>query len=93
MEKVDYLIIGSGIAGLSLAIKLAEHFSDKRVVVATKSNKEESNTKYAQGGIAVVSDLLKDSYEQHINDTLLCGDGLCDERIVSLVVREGGESA
>lgn len=90
MEKVDYLIIGSGIAGLSLAIKLAEHFSDKRVVVATKSNKEESNTKYAQGGIAVVSDLLKDSYEQHINDTLLCGDGLCDERIVSLVVREGG---
>jgi len=89
MKKVDYLIIGSGIAGLSLALKLAEHFPNKSILIVTKSNKEESNTKYAQGGIAVVSDFFKDSYEQHIKDTLICGDGLCNEQVVDLVVREG----
>lgn len=85
----DYLILGSGIAGLTVAIKLAEQFPDRKVLVVTKSNEDESNTKYAQGGIAVVIDNVTDDFEKHINDTLLCGDGLCDRNIVEMVVKEG----
>lgn len=85
----DYLILGSGIAGLTVAIKLAEQFPDRKVLVVTKSNEDESNTKYAQGGIAVVIDSVTDDFEKHINDTLLCGDGLCDRNIVEMVVKEG----
>lgn len=92
MQKADFLVIGSGIAGLSYALKVAEHFEGKEPVsihVLTKANKDETNTKYAQGGIAAVTNQPKDSFQKHIQDTLDCGDGLCDEAVVRLVVEEG----
>jgi len=89
--ETDFLVIGSGIAGLSYAIKIAEHFPDKEITVVTKQNPNESNTRYAQGGIAVVQD-KDDSFEKHITDTLEVGDGLCDRDIVETVVRQGPES-
>lgn len=85
----DVLIIGSGIAGLSYAIKMAERFPEKKITILTKANEEESNTKYAQGGIAVVTDFYKDNFQKHIEDTLIAGDGLCDKDIVDIVVKEG----
>jgi L-aspartate oxidase len=84
----DFLIIGSGIAGLSFAIKIADKFPDKKISIITKGNKTESNTKYAQGGIATVYDLTKDSYEAHIRDTLIAGDGLCNPEIVEMVIKQ-----
>ncbi len=89
MPQTDVLIIGSGIAGLSFAIKLAKRFPDQSITVITKADDSESNTKYAQGGIAVVLDELSDSFQKHIDDTLRAGDGLCDREVVELVVREG----
>jgi len=89
MEKVDFLIIGSGIAGLTYAIKVAQKLPHAKVLIVTKSDENESNTKYAQGGIAVVIDNISDSYQQHIKDTLIAGDGLCDEKVVGFVVNEG----
>ncbi len=89
MIKTDILVIGSGIAGLTLALKLANKRPDLKVTVLTKVNEEESNTRYAQGGVAAVWDLEKDSYEKHIADTLDAGDGLCEEDIVKIVVEEG----
>ncbi len=86
--KSDFLVIGSGIAGLSFAIKIANKFPDKKVSIITKGTKEESNTKYAQGGIATVYDLLNDSYEEHIHDTLVAGDGLCNKDVVKMVITE-----
>jgi len=86
--KTDYLIIGSGIAGLTLAIKLAERFPKRSITVLTKTDEEESNTWYAQGGIAIVLEDSKDSYEKHIRDTLICGDGLCNEAVVRMVVTD-----
>src|SRR5579875_807099 len=83
---VDYLVIGSGIAGLSFALKAAQH---GKVLIVTKANEDESNTKYAQGGVAVVVDKEEDSFEKHIEDTLIAGDGLCDEEVVKIVVEEG----
>lgn len=85
MKNTDYLVIGSGIAGLSFALKAAAH---GKVCIVTKSNEDESNTKYAQGGVAVVID-KDDTYEKHIDDTLIAGDGLCSESVVELVVKEG----
>ncbi len=82
--KTDFLIIGSGIAGLSLAIKVAQLGS---VAIVTKKEKSESNTNYAQGGIAAVTDKT-DSFEDHIKDTLDCGAGLCNKEVVEFVVRE-----
>ncbi len=87
MKKTDYLVIGSGIAGLSFALKAAKN---GKVCIVTKSNEDESNTKYAQGGVAVVID-KDDSYDKHIEDTLIAGDGLCDKEVVELVVKEGPE--
>ncbi len=89
--QTDFLVIGSGIAGLTYAIKVARACPDKKVLIVTKTNADETNTKYAQGGIAVVNDLEKDSYDKHIEDTLIAGDGLCNETIVDLVVKEGPE--
>jgi len=89
--QTDFLVIGSGIAGLSYALKVAERFPDKKVLVITKAAADETNTKYAQGGIAVVNDLENDSYEKHIDDTLIAGDGLCNEKVVEIVVKEGPE--
>jgi L-aspartate oxidase len=88
MRNVDFLIVGSGIAGLSFALKAAKH---GKVLIVTKSNEDESNTKYAQGGVAVVVDKQEDSFEKHITDTLIAGDGLCNKEVVELVVREGPE--
>ncbi|MEN9685296.1 MAG: L-aspartate oxidase [Bacteroidota bacterium] len=89
--KTDFLVIGSGIAGLTYALKTARAFPDKTVTVITKTKADETNTKYAQGGIAGVWDEDKDSYEKHIEDTLVAGDGLCNEEIVAIVVKEGPE--
>jgi len=83
-RKTDFLIIGSGIAGLSLAIKLSTLGS---VSIVTKKEKNESNTNYAQGGIAAVTDET-DSFEEHIQDTLNCGAGLCNREVVEFIVRE-----
>ncbi|MBP6214630.1 MAG: L-aspartate oxidase [Chitinophagaceae bacterium] len=91
MRQTDFLVIGSGIAGLTYALKVANQFPDKKVVVMTKATADETNTKYAQGGIAVVNDLENDSFEKHIEDTLIAGDGLCNEKVVEIVVKEGPE--
>ena len=88
MTKVDFLVIGSGIAGLSFALKAS---AKGKVLVLTKVNADETNTKYAQGGIAGVWDENRDSYEKHIEDTLVAGDGLCNKAIVEMVVKEGPE--
>ncbi len=87
--KADFLVIGSGIAGLTCALKIAGLNPTAKIVIVTKSDESESNTKYAQGGIAVVLDAVKDSLDSHIKDTLRAGDGLCDEAIVRVVVEEG----
>lgn len=86
-RTTDFLVIGSGIAGLSYALKVADH---GKVLILTKANEEESNTKYAQGGIAAVMH-APDTLEKHIQDTLSCGDGLCDEAVVRMVVEESSE--
>ena len=83
----DFLVLGSGIAGLSFAIKAAEIGT---VAVVTKKEKSESNTNLAQGGIATVQD-KNDRFEYHIRDTLICGAGLCKEEVVKFVVMEGPE--
>ncbi len=87
--QTNYLIIGSGIAGLTFALKIAQEFPDKKITVITKANTDETNTKYAQGGIAGVWNDDKDSYDKHIQDTLIAGDGLCNEAAVEIVVKEG----
>jgi L-aspartate oxidase len=87
MKHSDYLVIGSGVAGLSLSLKIADRFPLKKVTIVTKGDEDESNTKYAQGGVAVVSNAKKDSFDKHVNDTLIAGDGLCDIDIVKMVVR------
>lgn len=81
----DFLVIGTGIAGLSTALKLAKHGT---VTIITKKQLAESNTMYAQGGIASVFH-PKDSYEQHINDTINAGAGMCKRDVVRLVVERG----
>lgn len=89
--NTDFLVIGSGIAGLTYALKVANYFPEKKVTIITKSNTDETNTKYAQGGVAGVWDEEKDSFEKHIEDTLIAGDGLCNKKIVEIVVKEGPE--
>ncbi len=91
MQQTDFLVIGSGIAGLTYALKVANQFPGKNVLVMTKASADETNTKYAQGGIAVVNDLENDSFQKHIKDTLVAGDGLCNEKVVEIVVKEGPE--
>lgn len=89
MIKTDVLVLGSGIAGLSLAIKIAKERTDLTITVLTKTTEGESNTRYAQGGVAAVWDFKKDSFEKHIEDTLDAGDGVCNREIVEIVVKEG----
>lgn len=91
MQKTDFLVIGSGIAGLTYALKVAREFPTKKVLVLTKAKADETNTKYAQGGVAVVNDLENDSFAKHIEDTLIAGDGLCNKQVVEIVVKEGPE--
>ncbi|MBO7169204.1 MAG: L-aspartate oxidase [Rikenellaceae bacterium] len=83
----DFLVIGSGAAGLSFALKAARY---GKVVVVTKDEITQSNTNYAQGGICSVTD-EKDSFEKHIHDTMVCGAGKCDLQAVELVVRRAPE--
>ena len=94
MPTYDFIVIGSGIAGLSYTAKLAAYFEGKnqpiKIAVITKTVAEETNTKYAQGGIAAVWD-QEDSFEKHIQDTLVAGDFLSDPAVVELVVREAPE--
>ncbi len=87
--KTDLLIIGSGVAGLTLAVKYAETFPNKNITIVTKRTEDESNTKYAQGGVAVVLDNKTDSFQKHIEDTLIAGDGLCNPAVVNMVITEG----
>ena len=83
-HKTDFLVVGTGLAGLAYALHAAEHGT---VILSTKTVLEETNTKYAQGGIAGVM-YEPDNVEKHVEDTLDAGDGLCDERIVRMVVGE-----
>jgi len=86
-KKTDFLVIGSGIAGLTFALKASKY---GKVSVITKAKLEDSNTKYAQGGIASVF-REPDNFEKHINDTLNAGAGICDEEVVRMVVSEAPE--
>ena len=85
MKHFDFLVLGSGIAGLSFALKVAPR---GRVAIITKKNRAESNTNYAQGGIAAVTS-KEDSFEMHMRDTLEAGAGLCKENVVRTIVEEG----
>src|SRR5882672_1656507 len=85
MKQFDFIVLGSGIAGLSLALKVAPR---GRVAIITKKNRAESNTNYAQGGIAAVMS-KDDSFEMHVRDTLQAGAGLCREEVVRTIVGEG----
>lgn len=89
--QTDVLILGSGIGGLSTAIQIALRRPDLKITVLTKTQEGESNTRYAQGGVAAVWNGATDSFEKHKEDTLDAGDGLCDEDIVEIVVKEGPE--
>jgi L-aspartate oxidase len=85
VKQFDFLVLGSGIAGLSFALKVAPR---GRVAIVTKKDRAESNTNYAQGGIASVTS-PEDSFELHVRDTLTAGAGLCKEDVVRTIVQEG----
>src|ERR1700683_2860362 len=85
MKQFDYLVLGSGIAGLTFALKVAGR---GRVAIVTKKDRAESNTNYAQGGIASVTS-KEDSFELHVRDTLEAGAGLCKESVVRTIIEEG----
>jgi len=85
VKKYDYLVIGSGIAGMSYALKVAGTGS---VALVCKTTLEEANTFYAQGGVASVTNLKVDNFEKHIQDTMIAGDWLSDRAAVEKVVRE-----
>ena len=88
-QDYDVLVIGSGIAGLSFALKVAE--AGKRVAIITKKDSAESNTNYAQGGIAAVTS-QSDDVAMHVADVLDAGDGLCDPAVVEAILRDGAAS-
>jgi L-aspartate oxidase len=85
MRQFDYLVIGSGIAGLFFALRVAPH---GRTAIVTKKGRADSSTSYAQGGIAAVTS-LEDSFDLHVGDTLAAGAGLCREDVVRTIVSEG----
>ena len=85
--KTDFLVIGSGIAGLSFALKAAERGS---VILLSKTEINDTNTRYAQGGIASVM-YKPDSFEKHISDTIVAGSGFCNESVVRMVIEEAPE--
>lgn len=86
-DTAPYIVVGSGIAGLAMALELSKH---QRVILITKSSVNESNTTYAQGGIASALD-LHDSPELHYQDTMMAGAGLCDPEAVLALVYDGPE--
>ena len=85
IKKTDFLVIGSGIAGLSYALKVAQF---GKVTIVTKKKIQKSNTALAQGGVAAVFSEM-DSFDLHIKDTLSAGDGLCNQEVVKMVVENG----
>lgn len=85
VKKFDFLVIGSGIAGMSFALKVAHK---GKVALICKTNLEEANTFFAQGGVASVTNLLVDNFDKHIEDTMIAGDWLSDRAAVEQVVRE-----
>ena len=87
VKETDILVLGSGSAGLFFALQVAKH-SKAKILIITKKERSESNTNYAQGGIASVMNSF-DSYEAHIQDTLIAGAGLCHEDAVRILVEEG----
>ena len=84
VRKFDFLVIGSGIAGMSFALKVAHKGS---VALICKAGMEEANTYFAQGGIASVTNLAVDNFEKHIEDTMIAGDWISDRAAVEKVVR------
>ncbi len=86
MKKYDCIVIGSGIAGLNFALRMAA--KQRSVAIITKKTRAESNTNYAQGGIAAVTSNT-DDFELHVQDTLRAGAGLCNEEVVRGIVAEG----
>ena len=86
VQKADVLVIGSGIAGLSFALHVAEFAS---VILVTKRGLSDANTAWAQGGIAAVLDPAVDSFATHITDTLTAGAGLCRRDVVEMIVEHG----
>ena len=84
--SADIVIVGTGLAGLSLAKYLSEINPQLQLVLLSKTTLDKCNTYYAQGGMAVVHDFIKDSYEQHISDTLAAGKGLCYTDVVKHVI-------
>jgi len=86
-KKVDFLVIGSGVAGLCFALKAANY---GKVCMVTKAHIDDTSTRYAQGGVAAVV-YQPDTYEKHINDTMIAGDQLSDRHIVEITIRESTE--
>ena len=90
LKIFDFLIIGSGVAGMSYALKVANAGKGK-VALICKTSLEEANTAKAQGGIASVTNLLVDNFEKHIEDTMIAGDYISDPAAVEQVVKNGPE--
>ncbi len=87
----DVLVIGTGISGLTYAIKLAEESPETKITLICKSQLDDGNTRYAQGGIAVVSNFQKDTFEKHIEDTFKAGDKFGDRSVIEFVIKEGND--
>jgi L-aspartate oxidase len=86
-HSFDFIVLGSGVAGLTYALEVAHQ---GKVAIITKKNRADSNTNWAQGGIASVTS-REDSFELHVQDTLEAGAGLCRESVVRNIVQEGPE--
>jgi L-aspartate oxidase len=89
--KTDILVIGSGVSGLFFAVKTALKRPDLTITIMTKSKADNSNTRLAQGGIAVVTNNLKESFERHIEDTIKSGGGAGDKEVIEMVVYQAPE--
>ena len=89
--KYDFLIIGAGVAGMSYALKIARAKKGK-VCIICKTTLDEANTKYAQGGVASVTNLELDNFEKHIEDTMIAGGGICDRSAVEFTLKNAHDS-
>src|SRR5690606_33891163 len=89
MMETNFLIIGSGAAGLTLAVKLADKFPKIKITIVSKALEAESNTKYEQEGVAAVFDFRVDTIQIQIEDRMNAGDGFCDRDVVEIVIKDG----